>query len=370
MIARLVTSMAMASMLAWAGQATAQGDAPERPVRAAGGAEKTRDAMEQLRRALVEWRKELGPDGKIDAETAEELQKSLRALNREVGPILSARLKPASDPTPVQAAADVREQWVKDVRALGPDAARRRDAAVAAMREALAGRDAAAQFAALQALAQTGDIKYDRTPFRPLILPIIEGSRDELLGPALYALYNVGRQPGDLAVVQAAYARNPAALAPSISHLLFLFGDGVIAGESEAIVLKQLAARVHSTRRETLRGLWGARVTPPLSARLVELADDAEMHHEVIYFGLSTLQEKDEAVIDKLIATLSDPDWTNNGQRALWGLGYGIPEALQPKVAAALVDLHNTHSEARVRNTCAELVRRYGGEAMAAKLDK
>ena len=149
-----------------------------------------------------------------------------------------------------------------------------------------------------------------------------------------------------------------------------MFGDGVIDGESEAIVLKQLAAAGRETRRETLRGLWAPRVTPELARRLVELADDADMHHDAIYFGLSTLREKNEAVVDKLIATLSDPDWTNDGQRAMWGLGYGIPEALQPKVAAALVDLYNTRNEARVRSNCAELVRRYGGEAMAAKLEK
>src|SRR5262249_18952934 len=128
------------------------------------------------RRALVEWRKELGPDGKIDAETAEEIQKSLQALGRELGPIMPARHNPASapttDPALTQAASDRQERWVKDVRALGAEAAGRRDAAVAAMRQALVGQDAASQLAALRVLAQTGDIKYDRSPFRPLILPI------------------------------------------------------------------------------------------------------------------------------------------------------------------------------------------------------
>jgi hypothetical protein len=357
-----------ASLIAWASHGSAQDTTSARQKPTDNGAAKTREAIEQLRRALVEWRAELGPGGKIDPDTAEELQSSLRALGRELEPILSARRAPTPAPAPV--ASEMQDRWVKDLRALGADADGRRAAAVAALREALGGQDAAMQLAALRALSQTGDVKFDRTPFRSLILPLIDAARGEIQVAALYALYNTSRQPGDLGLVHAAYARNPAALGPSVSHLLFLFGDGTIDGESARIVLEVLAAHDRSTRREALRGLWGAKVTPALAARLIELADDGETHGDAIYFGLSTLSEKNEAVIDKLIATLSDPDWTNNGHRALWGLGFGVPEALQPKVAAALVELHNTRVEPRVRSTCAELVRRYGGEEMAAKLEK
>jgi len=357
-----------ALLIAWGSRATAQEANAE--AGKADGAERARQAIEQLRRALIDWREELGPDGRIDAETAEDLQSRLRSLGREIEPILSTRRAAEPAPAPAPVAAELRDQWIKDLRSLGEGAAERRAKAVEALRGALAGPDPVMQLAALRVLSQTGDIQFDRAPFRPLILPLVENARGEMLVAALYALYQTARQPGDLAMVQAAHTRDPKALGDSISHLLFLYGDGVIEGESERIVLEALASPHSNARREALRGLWGAKVSPALAARLIELVDDAESHGDAIYFGLSTLKDKNEAVVDKLIATLSDPDWTNNGQRALWGLGHGVPEALQPKVAAALVELHNTRVDPRVRGECAKLVHHYGGAEMEAKLNK
>lgn len=334
-----------------------------------GGAEKTSAAIDQLRQALQQWRQEIGPEGAVDQKTLDELRFRLQELGKDLQPIFAAERK-AAPAAPAPVASDRQARWLKEVRALGDGAAERRAAAVAELQQALAGRDAAAQLAALRVLTETGDIKFDRPPFRPLILPLIETARGERLVAALYALYNAGRQPEDLAFVQAAYARDAESLGQSVSHLLFSFGDGVIAGKSAEIVLQQLAAPNHNTRRETLRGLWGAKVTPEVAARLIELSQDPQTHHDAIYYGLSTLQDKNAAVVDTLIATLADEDWINNGQRALWGLGHGVPEAQQKKVAAALVQLHNSRSDAGTRKTCADLVRRYGGEEMATKLDQ
>lgn len=368
MFGRYFLFAVVASLTSWVGHAAAQ--EANKPTEKAGGAERTREAIEQLRRALIDWREELGPKGKIDAATAEDLQASLQSLFREIGPILSARRAPAPAPPPAPVAAEMQDRWIKDMRSLGEGSAERRAATVEALRGALAGADPAKQLAALRVLSQTGDIQFDRSPFRALILPLVESARGEMLIAALYALNQTDRQPEDLAMVRAAYARDPEGLANSISHLLFLYGDGVIEGDSERIVLETLASPHRDARREALRGLWGAKVGPALVSRLIELADDAETHGDAIYFGLSTLKDKSEAVVDKLITTLSDPDWTNNGQRALWGLGHGVPEALQPKVAAALVELHNARVDPRVRDQCAALVRQYGGAEMEAKLKK
>lgn len=350
----------------------AQDTAQAPPKKAASGAEKTFDAIKQLRQALAEWRKEPGPDGKVAAEDVEELQLRLKDVGRDLEQLLSVPRTPSQTavrPAAAPEATALKDQWLKDVRALGLGAEERRAEAVTALREALAGNDASQQLAALRVLAQTGDVKFDRTPFRALILPLTESTERELPVAAFYALYNVDRRADDLTRVQAAYARQPEALTPSVSHLLFSFSDGAIEGASEKIVLELLASRDRNTRRETLRGLWGAKVTPQLAARLVELADDAGTRHDAIYFGLSTLKDKNEAVVDALIEVLADPDW-NNWQRALWGLGHGVPQEHQAKVAKALVEMHNTRADARVRQDCARLVRQYGGEAMAAKLDK
>jgi HEAT repeat protein len=97
-------------------------------------------------------------------------------------------------------------------------------------------------------------------------------------------------------------------------------------------------------------------------------AADRETRHAAIYFGLSTFADKSEAVVDALIATLADPD-PNDWERALWGLGHGVPEALQRKVAAALVELHNGRSDPRTRERCARTVRQYAPE-LEAKLKR
>jgi len=347
-----------------------EAQAPTSKAQPESAAVKTFESIEQLRQALREWRKELGPDGKLDAETAERLQSRLQELGRELQPILSTAQPPSpkATPAPPRVAMDQQQQWLKEVRALGAGAAERRAAAVAALRQALAGNDAAQQLAALQVLSQTGDVKFDRTGLRDLILPLVESTERGMAAAALYALYNTDRRPEDLALVQAAYARQPEGMAGSASHLLFSFADGKIEGRSEEIILELLGSPDRNTRREALRGLWGAEVTPKLASRIIELTDNAETRHDAIYFGLSTLKNKNEAVIDALLAALSDPDWNNWG-RALWGLGHGVPEKHQRKVAAALVEMHNSRADARVRQDCARLVRQYGGEDMAARLE-
>jgi hypothetical protein len=141
----------------------------------------------------------------------------------------------------------------------------------------------------------------------------------------------------------------------------------VIDGRSEEIVLELLGSEQPAVRREALRGLWGANVTDKLADRVVELADDADSRHDAVYFGLSTFKPKNAAVVDKLIETLSDPDW-NNWDRALWGLGYGVPRELQPKVAAALADMYVARSDPKVRETCRELIRQYAGDEAVRKL--
>jgi hypothetical protein len=149
-----------------------------------------------------------------------------------------------------------------------------------------------------------------------------------------------------------------------------MYSDGKIEGRSEEIILEVLDSPEAGERREGLRGLWGASISDKLAARLVELADDPESHGDAVYFGLSTLKPKNEAVVDKLIETLSDSDWTNNGSRALWGLGYGVPKELQPKVAAAAAELYAARSDPRTREEARKIVRNYAGDKAAEALPK
>jgi predicted outer membrane protein len=301
------------------------------------------------------------------------LEKSLRSLFRgaqEVADAAKAVEGEREDQAEPIDAVDTRtlaQSWVDQMRSLGEGAADRREAAVAELKAALAGSDGATSLAALQAVQQLGDVNYDKEAFRELVLPFVEKGEGPALVAAAYALYNTERKPDDLKLLQDAWSRRSPALDASISHLLFMFGDGVIDGRSEEIVLELLQSEQPAVRRETLRGLWGAEVTDKLADRVVELADDPDSRHDAVYFGLSTFKPKNAAVVDKLIETLEDPDW-NNWDRALWGLRYGVPRELQPKVAAALADMYVARSDPKVRQTCRELIRQYAGEDAVGKL--
>ncbi|MEZ6128430.1 MAG: hypothetical protein R3C59_07090 [Planctomycetaceae bacterium] len=262
------------------------------------------------------------------------------------------------------------EEWLKDIRSIGSDAAAKRDSALKQVEEALNSYDDAQNIAATDALAQTGDVKYEKAKYRERILELCRSSNRDLVKSALYALYNTDRKPEDLALAQEVLSKPEAAWAGhSISHLLLLFGDGEISGKSEEIVLTLLNSSDHSIRREALRGLWGAKTSDKLMDRVIELVDDAESHHDAIYFALSTSPDKNKAVVDKLIETLSDPDW-NNWDRALWGLGYGVRESEQQKVADAMLQMIENRSDPKTQEKCARLIQTYGSEEQKARLSE
>ncbi|MCA9037751.1 MAG: thioredoxin family protein, partial [Planctomycetaceae bacterium] len=260
------------------------------------------------------------------------------------------------------------ETWLKDIRSIGSDTAAKRGAALAEVEAALLADDVAQNITAAQALAQTGDVKFEKAKYRERLLELCQSSNPDLVTLALYALYNTDRRPEDLALAQDVLSK-PEAARPghSISHLLMMFGDGTISGKSEDIVLDLLKSSDRSIRREALRGLWGAKTSDQLMTQVIELVDTPESHHDAIYFALATSPDKNEPVVDKLIEVLSDPDW-NNWDRALWGLGYGVREAQQQKVAEAMLQMYENRSDPKTREKCARLIEQYGTEEQKNEL--
>jgi hypothetical protein len=328
-------------------------------------------AVDGAQQALQRWQKAVEQGESLADEDVARLKSALQPMGARIEWLLEqARQtrRAARDAEPQYQGLDQQIQaWVDQMRSFGEGAEQKRADVVAKLRPALEGGDEAQQYAAVRTLQQVGDVNYDKDQFRPLILPLVKKSRGHLLVSAAYALYNTKRVPEDLELIRDAWRRRTPALEGSISHLLLIFGDGKIDGRSEEIVLEALASPERHVRREVMRGLWGATVGEKLAARLVELADDPDSHGDAIYFGLSTLKVKNEAVVDKLIETLTDRDW-NNWDRALWGLGYGVPEELQPKVAKALAEMYKARSDPRTREKCRNLVRQYAGAAAAELL--
>ena len=338
------------------------------------------EALESARAALAAWSDDVEHGGKLDDGALLSLRSASQALGRELQELMAqfeAR-DPAAMPSPkVQAertlkalrSSEIAQPWVDGIRALGPDAAERRATALEEVRAALAGSDGERQLAALHALARVGDVEFDKASFRPLVLPYARDGSGALLSAGLFALQTTDRRPEDLELVHAAWDRDQAAVRDWVLHLLKSYGGGKIDGRSEQIALEVLAEVDGRAVNQELNGLWGARVGPELEARVLELArsQDRELSHGALYFGLSTFQEKSEPVVDALIAALSDSDFNNSG-RALWGLGHGVPAELQPKVAAVLVDLHNSRSDPGVRASCQRIVAEYGGAELESRL--
>jgi hypothetical protein len=328
-------------------------------------------AVEDAADALAAWQKAIEDGARVRDEDIAKLKAQLRPLGGRIEWLLDNRKdvqRAARDAEPQYRNTDEQiKAWVEQMRAIGAGAENKRAEVVARLRAALTSDVEDQQYAALRTLQQIGDVKYDKEQFRPLILPFVMNARGHMLVSAAYALFNTKREADDLVRIQQAWERRSPALEGSISHLLFMFGDGKIDGRSEEIMLELLASPDASVRREGLRGLWGANLSGKLIARLVELADDPDSHGDAIYFGLSTLKPKNEAAVDKLIETLTDPDW-NNWDRALWGLGYGVPEELQPKVAKALAEMYKARSDPKTRAKCRDLIRQYAGNAAAELL--
>lgn len=275
----------------------------------------------------------------------------------------SKSTQPAADHTKLLA------DWLKQARALGVDAEEKRDKAVREIAKALNAEEHSLQIVAATALAQLGDVKFDKKEFRPRILELCRSKNAEVQRGAFYALLNNERQDGDLELLQEVMAEPVSGrLAESASHLLQSFDEGVIRGKSEEIVVRLLNSSDKSLRREALRGLWGAKYGEKITNRVIELVDNKESHHDAIYYALSTSPEKTPAAIDKLIEVLSDPDWNNWG-RAIWGLGYGVPEDQQTKVAAAMLQMYELRSDPKTRGKCERLVRAYGDAKQIKELE-
>jgi hypothetical protein len=335
---------------------------PAAPARPDDTAAAALDAVEMANRALARWQKAIEAGAPVRDEDLARFKEHLRGVGGNSEWILehARQAHRAEQPTDIPGPRDQAQAWTDQLRSLGEGSADKRSAVVEELKSALTSEDQNRVLAALETLQQAGDVNYDKAAFRPLVLPFVEKGEGSTLVAALYALFNTQREPGDLKLAQDAWSRRSPALDNAMSHLLFMYGEGTIEGRSEEIVLELLDSPHAAARHETLRGLWGASVSDRLAERIVKLADDPESHGDAIYFGLSTFKPKNAAVVDKLIETLTDPDW-NNWSRALWGLGYGVPRELQPKVAAALADMYAARSDPKVRETCRELIRQYAG---------
>jgi hypothetical protein len=200
---------------------------------------------------------------------------------------------------------------------------------------------------ALRALATALPARFDRQPFRALVLPLFKSPDERVRMLALSCLAGVTSELDDLSAV-AALAEDPS---PQVRGVVASTLVGIGGGKAPEVVVpalkKLLADGEPDVVRATIRAQWGQYPEPQLDAQFIALADNPRYHHEAIYFGLSTQRSKSPAVCRRLVDELADPDWNNSG-RAAWGLNFGVPpdarSLVEEGMLAALPEETNTYT--------------------------
>jgi hypothetical protein len=178
--------------------------------------------------------------------------------------------------------------------------------------------------------------KFDRRPFRDLVVPLLQAKDPDLRVLALRCLPGLDAASGDLALVLPLVADPAVEVREEVGPALILIGQGK---ESEKVIpalTTLLRDPERSIVQRTLRSMWGQYSSPEFDELLIQLTKDREHHGPAIYNALSTMRRKSPAVCRRLVEELSDPDWNNSG-RAAWGLTYGVTEEAKPLVEEGLL---------------------------------
>jgi len=208
-----------------------------------------------------------------------------------------------------------------------------REESLAALRQQLAA-DAGPQLqaAGLATLSQALAAKFDREPFRQLVLPLVKSDDATVRYLAVLCLPGVSTNRDDLAALLPLVDDPNPNVRSQLARALIGLGQGEAIDQVAPALVQLLRDENDDVVHDSIRSMWGEYRTPELNEVLIELSDHPRHHHVAIYHGLSTQQQKSAAVCRRLIEELADPDWNNSG-RAAWGLTYGVvPEA------AALVE--------------------------------
>ncbi|MFN0241934.1 MAG: hypothetical protein ACKVWV_03505 [Planctomycetota bacterium] len=255
--------------------------------------------------------------------------------------------------------------WIESIAQ--KDDAARRDAALAAVESALAASDPREVQAGLVALTQTSGAGYDKMRFRASVRAQLDARDAAVRRSAYYALFEIGAEPADVERALRLAADGHPLVRDSAAHIITLYRGGDLTGDAARAIETLLDDP--ASQLATLRGIWGARVSPSLASRVLSLSrsDSVELAHAAIYFALSTFQDKSQAVVARLVEALADPD-PKIVNRAQWGLSQGVPEALWPEVADALL-AHFAQSTSRMsRIDALRAVGKIGDEKHAAVL--
>ena len=189
---------------------------------------------------------------------------------------------------------------------------------------------------ALATLRAALTAKFDRAPFKPLILEQLKSKDADVRALALSCLPGLEASASDLDLV-IPLAEDPSPqVRMGVGSALIQLGKGEQKEKVIPALMKLLKDEDYKVIERTIRSMWGQYFSPEFDALLIELSRNQRYHHNAIYFCLSTMRTKSPAVCRRLIEVLDEPDWNDSG-RAAWGLTYGVSEEARSIVEDGLL---------------------------------
>jgi len=201
---------------------------------------------------------------------------------------------------------------------------------------------------ALATLRSALTAKFDRKPFRPLVIPLLKSENPEIRMRALQCFPALEATTQDLDLIIPLVEDSSSQVRQQVGGALISIGDG---REKEKVIpalMKLLKDEEYKVVERTLRSMWGQYSSPEFDALLIELSRNPQHRGHVIYHCLSTMRTKSPEVCRRLIEELDEPNWNDSG-RAAWGLTYGVVEEAKSLVEEGLLKAlpEETHSYTR-----------------------
>jgi len=223
-----------------------------------------------------------------------------------------------------------------------------REKSLSRLTELLRGDTVSEQMWGLSTLYVALPAKFDREPFRQLVLPLLKSEAIGVRHLAVWVLPGVSDNLQDLELLLPLVNDPAPKVRAVVGSSLIQLGQGEHADRVAPALIKLLRDEDKQVVESTIKSMWGQYRTPELNEVLIELSNDLMLHGPAIYCALSPQQVKSVAVCRRLVAELSDHDWNNSG-RAAWGLSFGVvPEAV-PLVEAGLLLALPEETNPRIR---------------------
>ncbi len=232
-----------------------------------------------------------------------------------------------------------------------------------------AGSPVAEKRQGLATLLKSLAAKFDREPFRRLVFPLLESDDATTRAMALRCLPGLEPAVSDLdKVIPLAQDESPQ-VRMNVGIALIQIGKGREAEKVIPALMNLLKDDDSAVVEQTIRSMWGQYSSPEFDSLLIELSHDPKLHHNVVYFGLSTMRPKSVAVCRRLVEELADPDWNNSG-RAAWGLTYGVADEAKSLVEQGLLKALPEETNAYTREQEFRALRNVATEQSRAYLAK